>query len=330
MFVIFAHSYLLNIQLGGLKIKASPINIFTEDFLSTDGAPRGAVALFFAMSGFLFFINIKKFNSFYIFYKYKLRSRINSLLIPYFFWSILWFLIVLFLQSLPLTAIFFNHQALSTLNYHQILHKIIAEPIPYQLWFIKELFILVLLSPVIYFLLYYLKYGILILLLLDYLWFGFLSHFFRDLTVLFFFIGSFLALHDNFKITPSKRVIYLVIFLWIIILTVSTLLIMNSHNNNILIKLATLLGFISLWYIYDLVPQRKLEALYTLSGFTFLIFVAHEPLLTIYKKGFLCLHLPSLLVYFISPIMTIATILIIAVPIKTHWPKAFVIMSGGR
>jgi hypothetical protein len=137
------------------------------------------------------------------------------MLIPYFFWSILWLLIVLLLQSLPFAAIFIRGQSIYSLNLFHLLYRIIFDPIPYQLWFIREIIYLVLLSPLIYFLLLYMKYGILILLLLDWFWFGYLSHFFHihNTTVFFFFIGGFFALYDNFRITPAKRMIYFLIFL---------------------------------------------------------------------------------------------------------------------
>jgi hypothetical protein len=105
---------------------------------------------------------------------------------------------------------------------------------------------------------------------------------------------------------------------------------MNYHYNAILYNLSTFIGIIALWVLYDKVSLDKIKILSTLSGFTFLLFVAHSPLIVIYKKGLLYLYLPSLLVFFIAPIITIGTILIIASFIKTHWPKVYTIMAGGR
>jgi surface polysaccharide O-acyltransferase-like enzyme len=55
--------------------------------LLSDGICRLAVPTFFIISGFLFFINVTDFT--WEQYKYKIKRRFRSLVIPYFLWNLI-------------------------------------------------------------------------------------------------------------------------------------------------------------------------------------------------------------------------------------------------
>ena len=103
-----------------------------------------AMPTFFVMSGYLFFANVEKFNK--EIYSQKIRRRIKTLLIPYIIWNLL-------------MAV-----KLKTFNL-----SIFWEPANMPLWFLRDLMIVSLLSPIIYIGVRKLGYWIFVLLLPIYL-----------------------------------------------------------------------------------------------------------------------------------------------------------------
>lgn len=103
-----------------------------------------AMPTFFVMSGYLFFANVEQFNK--EIYSQKIRRRIKTLLIPYIIWNLL-------------MAV-----KLKTFNF-----SIFWEPANMPLWFLRDLMIVSLLSPIIYIGVRKLDYWIFVLLLSIYL-----------------------------------------------------------------------------------------------------------------------------------------------------------------
>ena len=131
--VIFIHSYNLNSE-----NEKNDIVSFIE-FLGSYFIATIAVPMFFVISGF--FVFFQKAFTFSIF-KAILKKRFYSLLIPYFFWTFFWTLVFIIVSRLfP----FLNLNAISKISF-----KTIWSPINYQFWFIRDLIILVVLSPLLY------------------------------------------------------------------------------------------------------------------------------------------------------------------------------------
>lgn len=103
-----------------------------------------AMPMFFVISGYLFFANVEKFNK--NIYWQKIRRRVRTLLIPYFIWNLL--------MAVKLNA--FNL-------------SIFWKPANMPLWFLRDLIIVSLLTPIIYIGVKKLNYWIFILLIPIYL-----------------------------------------------------------------------------------------------------------------------------------------------------------------
>ena len=107
-----------------------------------------AVPSFFIISGFLLLYNVKDYDK--TVYLSKLYKRVKSLLVPYTLWCLIYLLIywligqenILFLEAPNL----FNGE----LSPIQLLVNIFIKPLDGPLWFIRNLFIMVVLSPVFY------------------------------------------------------------------------------------------------------------------------------------------------------------------------------------
>jgi len=99
----------------------SSINIFIQNLLS-QGIARIAVPLFFIIAGYLFFK--EKYFTIQL-YKSKLKKRLNTLVIPYIFWSFVVIVIYFTLQLLPNVSHYFNTALIiKDLSYTEILYKL--------------------------------------------------------------------------------------------------------------------------------------------------------------------------------------------------------------
>lgn len=119
---------------------------------------RGCTSIFFCFSGFLFFYNVDVF-SFHA-YASKIKRRLKTLVIPYLIWNLL------FLLAYSLGQIFLPNmmhgglvQGINKMLYQYTFHDWIVVlfgsghyrfPCNFPLWYIRDLFIVVLCSPVLY------------------------------------------------------------------------------------------------------------------------------------------------------------------------------------
>jgi hypothetical protein len=133
---------------------------------------RVAVPLFFLISGFLFFRNVDFDGQTYV---RKLRSRARTLLVPYLFWNLSILLFYCFVHAVPALNVFLNrHMEFSYRFMLDALWGGVAEgkttmPIAYPFWFIRDLMVLVILTPLVH--VYVRKAGVYGVLLLCLLWF---------------------------------------------------------------------------------------------------------------------------------------------------------------
>ena len=156
--VVFIHNNLsaVNIQGNIIRFDQWPAVQFIMNLCSTVLAAI-SVPLFFIISGFLLFYKVEDFNkSIYI---KKLKSRSKSLLIPYIIWNFIGFLILL-IELHPIFSSLFpllrNYRIDIThfLSYFWVAKLPISmsgpgTPINTPLWFIRDIFVFVTISPIL-------------------------------------------------------------------------------------------------------------------------------------------------------------------------------------
>ena len=178
--VVFIHTDFSNIVIGGVK-QISFVNfpVFARIFfLFSKVIFEVCVPLFFFISGFLFFYRTEGF-SLKIYLK-KLKSRVHSLLIPYVFWNVV-VLVFLFLAQTLFSGSLVSGVNKLIVNYgvtdwlwsfwdtsHVNPHFDKTLPVNSPFWFIRDLMVVVVLSPVFYFLIK--KLGVIAVGLLGLLW----------------------------------------------------------------------------------------------------------------------------------------------------------------
>lgn len=128
---------------------------------------RCAVPLFYIISGFLFFLNVPNgLNSIYE----KMKKRVKTLLVPYVV-GCLFFVVFSFLVAIvPGTSKFINNSILPLFHesYLKILTSIFYDagtgvPCAFQLWFLRDLILIVSTAPIWYIGLKKLKWFLVIL-----------------------------------------------------------------------------------------------------------------------------------------------------------------------
>lgn len=130
----------------------SPVLNFWRDFV--DAFIRGNnVPIFFFISGYLFFLGAEFSKDVYL---RKLKSRVNTLLIPYIIWNAI-VLIPLLLLHLPDLNLNFGGLLSAFWGYdYSLLHTgtdnsaLPLAPINSPLWYIRDLIVVVLFTPLIY------------------------------------------------------------------------------------------------------------------------------------------------------------------------------------
>ena len=108
----------------------------------------------FIISGYLFFLKFEGSISGFI---NQYRKRFRSLVVPYFLWST-WSLLYFFiLQLFPQARPFFYNDLVVNYSFATFFDKVVIHPNAYQLWYVRDLIIMVVFSPLIYGVIKYLK-----------------------------------------------------------------------------------------------------------------------------------------------------------------------------
>lgn len=160
------------------------------------------VPAFFIISGFLFFQRMENGFTKKIYIK-KLNSRISTLLIPYFVWNAVTLVIDLlkFYIGRP-SWIDYGNASIGEIIVHCFWGNVsdissgIYYPINLPLWYIRDLIVLCLFSPIIYKICDKFGWFTIVALTVSY-FLGLHLLYFNLLGILFFSLGAFLAIHNR-------------------------------------------------------------------------------------------------------------------------------------
>ncbi len=334
--VIFIHAFTLG------EINSTPENYRGYYYLSqlfSQVLGRLAVPLFFFISGYLFFFKVEGFSS--SIYIIKLRKRIKTLLIPYLFWNILVFLFFYVLNNLSITTNYVNGGVQNKLNMNFVLVLIgvldgkWSMPWAYQFWFIRDLFICVIVSPILYWLIT--RFNYLFILVLGIIWFtGYVipSYEIGFVSVFFFSFGALLSLKRINLIILSREI--KVIGLLYPVLLIADLLTKKCMFNFYIHNTAILSGIIMSFLIVSyFIEHRKIKPVPFLSASSFFIFALHEPLLTIIEKLISILFNLNcdykMCIAYISCVVIVAIIsTMVYYMLDRYMPKFNSFITGGR
>ena len=341
--VVLIHSVLDEIEIKGVSIMPPDGHWFydTISYLFSGIFAHIAVPLFFFISGFLFFYKTPAFTK--SVYAKKLKKRVHTLLIPYIFWNFAVALLIF------LSAVFFpglkSEAGMTVFDYtfqdwlwkfwydeDSVLHL----PINGPLWFLRDLMVVMLFSPLVYWVVKKLKqYAVIVLGIFWVTGFWFVLPGFNITALFFFSFGTYFSIHGiNFavKAQPYWRqtgVLYLLLSLVILVLREyewCTYL----ENINILIGM-----FFAVSVTAHFIGKGAWRVNKFLSESSFFIYAYHALFLN-WTIKVLCIVLHPqgdamlLLVYFLSPTLIILAGLGAYYVLKKYLPRTTAFITGGR
>lgn len=300
--------------------------------LFVESTGSAAVALFAFISGFLFFRNFRSVRKSY---PGKMESRAKSLLVPYLFWNA-WMLVVYFLvqtivpsmapKSIPEIA------SLGFLDYLQCFWEISRPsgpaPICPQFWFLRDLMVAIVLSPIIYWCAKYLKkWNFLILLAVPFL--------FQEIRIgIYFLIGAyfavnnidFAALADKWKKTSS---VFSILFCVVLAMLHTNLeAYWLSFSVAMLVFIMAVIG-----WTHTGVRLDKFRPNALLTGSTFFIFALHNVPVQFFNRLYNLVPPSALSLvagYVVIFVATVAVCIAIWLVLRKLCPGFLRIICGGR
>jgi len=297
---------------------------------------RIAVPLFFMMSGFLFFRG-GAFSA--AIYRGKLRSRVTSLLIPFLFWNLALFALVAVGQHVPRLAPFFNGQSLplTAMSPFQMVDAVIGitrYPTAYQFWFIRDLMILVILSPLLWLAARYAGWLALAVFAIGWIFNIWPVPMPAIEPTLFFYLGCFVAIR-GWSLFAVDRLGWWLVPLFGVLLGVhcaEQLVYQTDYSLHPAMVVGLLLALKASRWLAE--SERRRDRLVALGGASFFVFAVHEPLVTIGKK--LAFHTLPMTAGSVLATYAVLPLLVICLALAGYWillktvPGFLRLITGGR
>jgi hypothetical protein len=214
-------------------------------------------------------------------------------------------------------------------------------PLLYQFWFIRDLMIMVLLSPIFFILAKKVPY--LGLLMFGGAWILRLKVYkfpelpYNQVTALmFFYLGCLIVVRNwDLRLIDKHKTLIIATYLTILLTSIGLKSLDIELFAYPLDRITLLIGIITIWCASDWVGKKAQDILSRLSLFSFFVYATHEPTLRILRKLLYRVLPPSSsiaeLVYYLSvPLVIIAITLAVGMVINRCTPKVFQVITGGR
>ena len=318
--VVYIHSYYL-------EAEQYSVALFLQK-LTGGGLCRVANSLFFCISGYLFARNINNFREVF----QKQRKRMRTLLVPYILWNLIfvgWYVV---LEYTPGVSRFNNSVGLVSQfmgqSVWEAFYNIFLTPVAFQLWFLRDLLGMLVLTPLLY---YSAKKQVALTLLLafgmTFVW-GWVTY---------FWIGLLLGAHrwDGEQYPRHPLLLLGALLLY----GTNAVYIGLGHEIPKLAGLAiNLIGLYVVWALYDYFAKGRCLAQSGIwkyiCGYSFFIYCFHEPSFNIIKKLALVLGGVSepvlICFYLLNPWLMVFVAIGVAKLMQRWIPGVYKVLTGGR
>ena len=328
-FIILLHCYSVVRLEGSHSIYFRTVYPFAL-WIGETGVPG-----FFFISGYLFFKSKKS-------YKQKLETRFHTLLIPYLLWNGM-------LLALCLIAYITGHS--QDINHRDIADFEIIDyirlfwdrgtydngnfvPILCPFWYIRNLLIMSVLSPIFFYIIRYVRK--IFLLCVTIWWFMTFDNAFIPQTILFFCLGAYFSIHDinPLEMVSKNKKLLLTLFVLCSIADMamhmgwSTPISLQVHRLSLIFNIPALL------LMADFCVSKGISCK-LLPNATFIVFAVHYPIVVALRK--MCIAVFSdasdsfhILLYFVCVIISTLLSLSIYWLLDRYLPKVKNVLSGYR
>lgn len=299
-----------------------------------------AVCWFFVFSGYFFFRNLEEGAFSWSWVASKWRTRIRSLLIPFVLWNLL--VVVMTLAKSKLYAItgIGDDGGIQWLRETGPLYWFWSGPADFPLWYMRDLILLTLLTPAIYFVFRNLKlrggtaFMIILAVLIAVFRVNFLCFSFRPLV--FFCLGALLGIWKVNMLSVCRKVEKPAAILAVVSLLIATYF-NASESHELMLYVFYPFGMITLMNLCDRLTRspKRCDQLCGLSGAVFFIYGAHEIFILGWTKGlFMRVFGDGLLGAWMSflfgPLVVIAVCYVLWRVFSRLTPKTLALFCGGR
>jgi len=321
------------------EIEGMVMNDRVQDFVS-GMMGRCAVPLFYVISGYLFFLKVPDgMASIYG----KMRKRVGTLVVPYIIGCLFFVGFGVLMAVLPGVSKYMNSSVMPLFSkpIGEILRSIFYDagngsPCAFQLWFLRDLILIVATSPLWYLCLKHLKWGfvavVFVLTYFDVPHVPFLS--------LFWFVlgGQLTKVKIEMGGNGRIKVAIFGLFLFLVI-SIIQLFFPDIIDWSLLRIPIILLGIIGAWGLYDVVFGKDFSLsqhlwFATACQFTFFIYLFHEPTLNIVRKLIVVVlgknELGFLTSYLLSPWIFTVCAVFAGLLFRKYLPRVYDVCTGGR
>ena len=328
-FIIMLHCY--SVQ----KLEGSHENYFKVLYPFSLWLGETGVPGFFFISGFLFFLSKKTYSQ-------KIKARVHTLLVPY----ILWNLFMLALYGIAYAIGYpqnINGRSLADFQFTDYLRLFWDRgsydngnfvPILCPLWYIRNLLIMSLLSPLIYYIIRYARE--LFLVAITVWWLTTHHNAFIPQTILFFSLGAYFSIFDinPLRIVSENKAIIIVLFGIFAVGDIFSHTVTGTPINLQLHRISLILNIPVLLLLADWCVRHNYTS-ELLPNSAFIVFCVHYPIVVLLRR--ICISKVSdssdfihILLYFACVI--VATLLSIGFYcfLERFFPKVKNILSGNR
>lgn len=294
------------------------------------------VPCFFFISGYLFFISSKS-------YIVKIQTRLHTLLIPYILWNLLLLSAYVFVSILGFPPII-NGRGLTDYSFIDYLRLFWDRgsfdngnfvPLLCPFWYIRNLLIMSLLSPIIFFFIKYTR-GIMLIVLLIW-WLTTYHNAFIPQTFLFFCLGAYFSIFNinPLEMTYNKKIIFILLFALfgagdiLSHITSGTPINLQIHRCSIIFNIFALL------LLSNFCTQNKYINSKIFQDSAFIVFCVHYPIVAILKRFYIFKFanhsdLFHIILYFTTVTITTLISISIYIILNKFFPKTKKILSGNR
>lgn len=327
--IILLHCYSV-VKLDGPRDTYSKAIYPFSLWLGETGVPG-----FFFISGYLFYLSKKT-------YLQKLNSRIHTLLVPYLLWNAILLLLYLIAYAVGYPQSI-NYRSITEYGFIDYIRLFWDRgtydngnfvPLLCPFWYIRNLMIMSLLSPLFY---YIIRYGRGLFLLIVSAWWMMTYHnAFIPQTILFFSLGAYfsiLGINPLEWITNHKKLI-LTLFVTFALSDIIMHTIYATPVNLQAHRLALIFNIPTLLLLADFCIKRGFSSK-LLPNAAFIVFAIHYPIVVLLRKSCTAQFatasdLTHIVLYFICVIIATLISLLLYLIFDRHFGKVKNILSGNR
>lgn len=290
---------------------------------------------FFFISGFLFFLSQKS-------YEQKLKTRFHTLLIPYVSWNALLLAayLIAYVVGYPQDINGKNMADYNLIDYIRLFWDRGSfdngnfVPLLCPLWYIRNLLIMSILSPLLY---YIIRYARELFLFVITIWWMLTYHnAFISQTILFFSLGAYFSILqvNPLEVFHKRRVIFLLLFVIFDICDIVTHTLWSTPINLQLHRLALIFNIPFIFLLADYCSHRGLSKK-LLPNAAFIVFCVHYPIIVVLRKACISIFANAsdfthVILYWVSVIVTTIISISIYIVLNKYFPKIKNILSGNR